>query len=99
AHRQRPAEDGRRVRAAEPGLGDLKGPAAPAEIAVGAADDLREDPSRVAALRDHVTVVAVRREDVVVGGERGGCTRTCGLLSDVEVVVRADLAGLGQSAA
>jgi hypothetical protein len=58
-------------------------------VAGGAADDLGQHFVGIAALSDHVTVVAVGREDVIVVLQHCAHRHTGGLLADVDMKVAA----------
>ncbi len=67
-----------------------KVPPRPVVVAGGAADDLRQHRAELAAARDHVAVVAMRGEHVVLGPERGAGADAARLLADIDVIVPAD---------
>ena len=60
------------------------------------AEDLGEDTPGVGAAREQVAVIAVRREDVIVGGEARERRHAGRLLADVDVIVAAKIAGIVQ---
>src|SRR5581483_8293912 len=90
--RQAAADDRRGVQDALVGDRDVKGARPPLAVAVGPPDDLGQRASHVAAARDDVAVVAVRRPDVVVRTERRRGRRARRLLAHVDVVVAAQQA-------
>ena len=67
-------------------------PPLPARASVDAAEQLGHHGARSHAARERLAVVAVRRDDVVVGAERREHAGAHRLLPDVQVAEAADLA-------
>ena len=67
-------------------------PPLPRDAAVDAAEQLGHDGARRHAARERLAVIAVGRDDVVVGAQHRDRAGADGFLSDVEVAEAADLA-------
>jgi hypothetical protein len=63
----------------------MKGSSAATAVASFSSDDLRQNSLRVASFGDHMAVVAMRRENIIVGAQGGTDTDAGCLLSDVNV--------------